>query len=127
STLIEQELLPNRRVYELTPAGEVALKRWLAEPADEPVRLKEEWFVKVLVQALVAPERWGELVGAQRAAGLRRLAELQEVRDDPATAFMTELVIEGSLLQVEAGLRRLDACEERLASPARRHNDKETR
>ncbi len=114
SSVVEQDLLPNRRVYELAPAGSVALKGWLAEPADEPVRLKEEWFVKVLVQALVAPDRWRELVGAQREAGFRRLAELQEVRDDPGTPPMTQLVIEGALLQVEAGMRWLEACEDRL-------------
>src|SRR5437870_4462930 len=50
SALLEQELLPNRRIYELTAEGRLALKRWLAEPGDEPVRLKEDWFVKVLVQ-----------------------------------------------------------------------------
>jgi DNA-binding PadR family transcriptional regulator len=127
SVLVEQELLPNRRVYELTPAGALALKRWLAEPADEPVRLKDEWFVKVLVQALVAPEGWGELVGAQREAGLRRLAELQEVRDDPATSLITELVIEGALFQVEAGLRWLEVCDERLGSFTQGGHDEETR
>jgi DNA-binding PadR family transcriptional regulator len=125
SALVEQELLPNRRVYELTPAGAVGLKRWLAEPAEEPVRLKDEWFVKVLVQALVASDGWGELVGAQREAGLRRLAELQEVRDDPATSVITELVIEGALFQVEAGLRWLEVCEERLGELTRRDHDKE--
>ena len=114
AAVVEQELLPNRRVYELTAAGALALKRWLAEPTDEPVRLKEDWFVKVLVQALVAPERWGELAAAQREGALRRLAELQEVRDDPATSVITALVIEGALFQVEAGLRWLEVCEERL-------------
>src|SRR5947209_2287312 len=97
SAVVEQELLPNRRVYELTPEGRLALKRWLAEPADEPVRLKDEWFVKVLVQALVAPEAFGELIGAQRESGLRRLADLQEVSRDPATGPITELVLEGAI------------------------------
>jgi hypothetical protein len=91
------------------------LKRWLAEPAEEPVRLKDEWFVKVLVQVLVAPGQWRELVGGQRQSALRRLAALQDVRDDPATPPLTELVVEGAMFQVEAGLRWLEACEERLA------------
>jgi DNA-binding PadR family transcriptional regulator len=127
SAVVEQDLLPNRRVYELTPAGALALKTWLAEPADEPVRLREEWFVKALVQALVAPDGWDELVGAQREAGLRRLAELQEVRDDPATSLITELVIEGALFQVEAGLRWLEVCEERLRSGTQGGHDRGTR
>jgi DNA-binding PadR family transcriptional regulator len=118
SAVVEQELLPNRRVYELTPSGRLALKRWLAEPADEPVRLKDEWFVKVLVQALVAPEGFGELIGAQRESGLRRLADLQEVSRDPATGPIAELVLEGAVLQVEAGLRWLEACEEKLGDLA---------
>ena len=118
AAVVEQDLLPNRRVYELTPAGELALKQWLTEPADEPVRLKDEWFVKVLVRALVAPDRWMELVGAQRQAALRRLAELEEARDDPATPLMTQLVLEGAMFQVEAGLRWLEVCEERLANLA---------
>jgi hypothetical protein len=79
--------------------------------------LQDEWFVKVLVQALVAPDRWAELVGTQRQAGLQRLAELQDARDDSATRPITALVIEGAMLQVEAGLRWLEACEERLADP----------
>jgi DNA-binding PadR family transcriptional regulator len=118
SAVVEQDLLPNRRVYELTPEGRLALKRWLAEPADEPVRLKDEWFVKVLVQALVAPEGFSELIGAQRESGLRRLAYLQEVSRDPATGPIAELVLEGAILQVEAGLRWLEACEERLGDLA---------
>jgi DNA-binding PadR family transcriptional regulator len=114
SILVEQELLPNRKVYELTIEGELALKRWLGEPAEEPVRLKEDWFVKVLVQGLVAPDRWPELIGAQREGGLRRLADLEEAHADPATPLLTQLVLEGAMYQVEAGLRWLEACEDRL-------------
>lgn len=114
ATVVEQDLLPNRRVHELTPEGELALKRWLAEPAEEPVRLKDDWFAKVLVQGLVASDRWPELIGAQREAGLRRLAELAEASEDPTTPLLTRLVLEGAMLQVEAGLRWLDRCEEHL-------------
>jgi DNA-binding PadR family transcriptional regulator len=114
AAVVEQELLPNRRVYELTAEGQLALKRWLAEPADEPVRLKDDWFSKVLVQGLVAPERWPELIGAQREAALRRLAELGEAREDGATPVLTQLVLEGAMLQVEAGLRWLERCEDHL-------------
>jgi DNA-binding PadR family transcriptional regulator len=127
SALVEQDLLPNRKVYELTPAGTLALKRWLAEPTDEPVRLRDEWFVKVLVQALVGPDGWSELVGTQRAAALGRLAELQELRDDRATSLMTELVIEGALFQVEAGLRWLELCEERLSALTKGEQKREAR
>ena len=127
SAVVEQELLPNRRVYELTPGGRLALKRWLAEPADEPVRLKDEWFVKILVQALVAPDNFGQLIGAQREAGLRRLADLQEIDRDPAAGPITELVVEGAVLQVEAGLRWLEACEERLGNLAHRQVAEEGR
>ena len=35
SDLILQESRPNRRMYRLTPAGEAALARWLAEPVPE--------------------------------------------------------------------------------------------
>src|SRR5437868_6938707 len=127
SALVEQELLPNRRVYELTPSGQLALKRWLAEPADEPVRLKDEWFLKVLVQALVAPDRIAELIGSQREAGLRRLADLQDVIRDPATGPITELVLEGAILQVEAGLRWLEACEEKMSDFAGSQTTEEAR
>jgi DNA-binding PadR family transcriptional regulator len=119
ASTVEQALLPNRRVYDLTAGGRLALKRWLAEPADEPVRLQEEWFVKVLVQLLVAPERWDEVVGVQRESGVYRLAELTDIRDDPETPPVTRLVVEGAMLQLRAGLEWLDVCEDYLSSQRR--------
>ena len=126
SIVVDQELLPARRVYELTAAGRAALKTWLASPPDGPVSLKDPWFTKVLVQGLAGREEALALLWSQREAGLQTLATLEDAKVAGDTSPRAGLLIEAAILQVEAGLRWLDVCEERLddllPEPYRRRN-----
>jgi len=45
---VEQTTRPNKRVYELTPAGREALSTWVDEPSDGP-RIRDEFFVKLIL------------------------------------------------------------------------------
>ena len=114
SVLVDQELLPARRVYELTPAGRAALKVWVAAPPEGPISLKDPWFTKVLVQGLAGREEALALLWSQRETGLRTLSELAEAKAADETTARAGLLLEAAILQVEAGLRWLDVCEQRL-------------
>jgi DNA-binding PadR family transcriptional regulator len=105
---------PDRRVYTLTPAGHEELSRWLDEPMDEPVPLKQEVFAKILVQQIVGDREPYALIWRQREVYLRLLAELTERQDAAGADSTTGLLLEGAILHVEADLRWLDVCEERL-------------
>jgi len=117
--VVPQENVPNRKVYSLTPAGRHELEAWVHEPADGPVRLRDEVFFKVLVGVQVDGEDAVEVIGRQRQAYVQALADLSRAQADPDLEFGTSLLLEGAALRLEADLRWLDRCEERLSERRR--------
>ena len=125
SEIVPQELLPDRKVYSLTERGEKELQAWLEAPATGLIRLRDEVFLKVIL--LVAGDGDGagdgrgdrrgdaaaDLIWRQRQAYLEAMADLEQLRRSEA-AGATALLLEGLLLRMEADLRWLDRCEERL-------------
>jgi DNA-binding PadR family transcriptional regulator len=120
SRVVPQDLVPDRKVYEITAAGRKELVRWLSEPTNGPVRLKDELFVKVLVQSLVKDGNPGDLIGRQRREHLQTLGELSELLSEDGLNPATRLIVEGAMLHVEADLEWLDLCEERLTRRRKR-------
>jgi DNA-binding PadR family transcriptional regulator len=114
SEVVTQELLPDRKVYSITEDGREELAHWLAEPADDTIRVKDEFFVKLLVHQLVGSDSALALLWKQRQVNMRTLAQLTSLLSDPALDGATKLLIEGAILHVEADLKWLDLCEERL-------------
>jgi DNA-binding PadR family transcriptional regulator len=114
SETIPQDLLPDRKVYTITPAGQEELEIWLTEPASENIRLKNEFFIKLLVHRLVGSDDFNTLIWKQRQTNMQILAELTSLRSEPSLEPVTNLLIEGAILQVEADLKWLDLCEQRL-------------
>lgn len=114
SEVIAQELLPDRIVYSITKTGREALADWLGKPARETIRLKDEFFVKLLVHQLVGSSGALALIWQQRQVNMRTLAQLTALLSDSTLDPATRLLIEGAILHVEADLRWLDLCEERL-------------
>lgn len=112
--VVPQQLLPDRKVYSLTPAGRRALEEWSAAPAAEPVRLRDEFFLKVLVRSMVSDVDPRELVRDQRRQHVATLAELSQLRSDPSLPEATALLIEGAVLRLEADVKWLDVCERRF-------------
>lgn len=111
--VVQQHLLRDRKVYRLTALGWEALAEWLAEPVTGEVRIKDEFFVKVLIHSLVDSGDPLALIWSQREEYLRALAELNDLRSGDQTAA-TMLLLEGAALHVEADLRWLDICESRI-------------
>ena len=114
SQVVPQELLPDRKVYALTEAGQEELDRWLVEPTKGSIRLKDEFFIKLLVHQLVASDGAVALIWKQRQVYMQKLAQLTALRSDPVLNPTTALLVEGAILHVEADLEWLNLCEERL-------------
>jgi DNA-binding PadR family transcriptional regulator len=114
SEVVPQDLLPDRKVWSVTRAGRRALREWSEEPVEGPVRLRDEFFMKVLVRSIVRGTDPLELVREQRRQHVKSLAELAKVRADPSLSDATALLIEGAILRLEADIKWLDVCEQRF-------------
>jgi DNA-binding PadR family transcriptional regulator len=68
ATDVVQDKLPDKRVFHLTSAGELALEGWLADERLEASRFRVPFLVKTLVGHRVGPQRMRELIGYFRAA-----------------------------------------------------------
>lgn len=108
-TVVAQDLLPDRKVYELTERGSKELERWLEAPPTSLVRLRDEVFLKVIVQ-LGNHGAALETIWRQREAHLTAIAELGRLRNETDAA--TGLLIDGLVLRLEADLRWLDLAED---------------
>jgi DNA-binding PadR family transcriptional regulator len=111
---VEQTTRPNKRVYELTPAGRDAVHAWVEEPTDGP-RVRDDFFTKLVLAPMAGLADRMELINKQRRHYLgimRNLTGLQasaNVADTPA-----RLLIEGAVLHLQADLDWLERCQEEL-------------
>jgi DNA-binding PadR family transcriptional regulator len=112
---VEQGDRPDKRVYELTAAGRAAVHSWLEEPVCGP-RLRDEFFVKLMLARTAGITDVTQLIERQRREYLQSLRELNqlaaqaEVRDD-ATA---RLLVQGAILHLKADVEWLALCEDEL-------------
>jgi DNA-binding PadR family transcriptional regulator len=101
---------PDRKVYELTAAGQQRVAEWLAEVAWPRPDLAE--FHLKLIAAAAA--RLGDplaIVDAQRRELLRRLRDAQRAAMAEPETSDAALLLEGIVLRLQADLRWLEACE----------------
>jgi DNA-binding PadR family transcriptional regulator len=114
---VEQTTRPNKRVYELTPAGREALRSWVDEPSDGP-RIRDEFFIKLVLAPMAGLADRMELINKQRRhyfAILRNLTDLQEKWSDTGRVNTTaRLLVEGAVLHLQADLDWLQRCQEEL-------------
>jgi len=111
---VEQTTRPNKRVYELTPAGRQALRVWVEEPSEGP-RIRDEFFIKLILAPMAGLADRMSLMNTQRRHYLgimRHLTELQ-AETDPADTT-ARLLIEGAVLHLQADLDWLERCLEEL-------------
>lgn len=112
--VVMQENFPPRKVYSLTHDGSAELAGWLEVPADGPVRLRDEVFFKVLAHVLAGGGDSNALIRRQRQAYLRSLGNLNAELAAPDLDAANSLLLEGAALRIQADLRWLDLCDERL-------------
>jgi DNA-binding PadR family transcriptional regulator len=113
---VVQTARPNKRVYELTPAGREALAAWLDAPSDGP-RIRDDFFMKLALGPLCGAADRVSLISRQRRhwlAQMRGLSALAAGPGTPAGQPIPRLLIEGAMLHLQADLDWLARCEEEL-------------
>lgn len=102
---------PERKRYEITPAGIAELQRWLAEPVTPEPHLQSTLFTKTVL-ALQSGRPADEYLDAQRARHLERMRELTAMKWEGDLA--TALLADHALFHLEADLRWIDQTRARL-------------
>ena len=106
---------PDRKRYAITDNGRHAVDTWLAEPVEPEPHLQTVLFAKVTL-ALMLGKPAAAYLDSQRAAHLRRMQELTEVkRTGP---LVDVLLSDHALFHLEADLRWIDLTSARLADLA---------
>jgi DNA-binding PadR family transcriptional regulator len=101
---------PDRKVYELTAAGQQRVAGWLAD-VSWPAAGLAEFHLKLVAAAAARLADPVAVIDAQRRELLRRLRDAQRAamaEPDPSPAG---LLLEGIVLRLQADLRWLEACE----------------
>jgi DNA-binding PadR family transcriptional regulator len=68
---------PQRRVYQLTAAGEAAVRRWIDEPVSHPRDMRIDFPVKLYVARASGGQKVAELIDRQRIVFESYIARLQ--------------------------------------------------
>ena len=112
---VEQEDRPNKRVYELTPAGRQTLAAWLEDSIKGP-RLKDDFFMKLVLARTASIADPCELIERQRITYLQDLRQLNEqaMHLNKLENPVPLLLVQGAILHLKADLEWLDECEARL-------------
>ncbi len=107
---VPQELLPNRKVYHLTEAGRAYLADWLRSPSAPSIRLRADFYLKLLVARRAGQGDPCSIIWRQRESLLKAMSGI--------TPLLTQgdeeqrLLAEGLQLHLEADLKWLDRCED---------------
>ncbi len=120
-TAIEQDGGPEKRIYDLTPAGRTELESWFnVAVEDEPQR--DEFFLKLMLSLnneAVDPDR---VIQVQRSRLYQELHRVTSQRQelDPRRELAQIFLLDKAAMHLEADLRWLDMIEGRL-DEIRRH------
>ncbi len=112
---VAQDGRPNKRVYRLTDAGHAELSGWV-ENSTPATRLKDDFFIKLVLARAAGIADPLELIAKQRSAYLQALRALDDVAAQADGDVTAALLVEGAALHLEADLKWLDLCEQRIGS-----------
>ena len=113
--LVEQDGGPEKRVYDVTGAGRAVLQEWFASGVP-PEHQRDEFFVKLMTGLVSGEADLEQLVKIQRALLYQELHAATSLRDsyDPRSEIAQILLLDKSIMHLEADLRWLDITEMRL-------------
>lgn len=111
-TLQEQEKLPSRLFYRLTPSGQARFDTWLATPTGNSVRaIRVEFLTRLYFTSQRGQQATDALVDAQFNATLKGLARLQDMLGElPPEQVFNRLGLELRLTQLTSILEWLEKC-----------------
>lgn len=102
---------PDRKRYQITPAGREHLHQWLREPDAPSPHMQTNLFAKTVL-ALMLDDDADALLDTQRTALLARMRELTTAKTQ--SPLLERLAIDHALFQIEADLRWIDMTSARL-------------
>ncbi|MEO3748108.1 PadR family transcriptional regulator [Plantactinospora sp. B5E13] len=108
---VEPGVGPERKRYVITDQGATDVDSWLTEPVEAEPNLQSVLFTKVVL-ALMLGRPAEEYLDAQRAAHLRRMKELTEIRR--TGDLVDTLLADHGLFRLEADLHWIDTTVARL-------------
>ena len=107
---------PDRKRYVITEQGASEFETWLAEPVEAEPHLQTVLFAKVVL-ALMLGRDAEHYLDTQRAAHLRRMRELTEIKR--TGGLVDALLADHGLFHLEADLRWIDLTAARLDALAK--------
>lgn len=112
---VEQSGGPEKRIYEVTPSGLEALQEWFAGGV-MPEHQRDEFFVKLMTALVSGEADPGRIIQIQRSLLYQELHAATALRDsyDPHTEMAQILLLDKSIMHLEADLRWLDITEMRI-------------
>jgi DNA-binding PadR family transcriptional regulator len=102
---------PDRRRYTITETGVTDVESWLATPTEPEPHLQTVLFTRVVLALLLGRDA-EHYLDLQRAAHLRRMHELTELRR--SGPLIDALLADHGLFHLEADLRWIDTTSARL-------------
>ncbi|MBI9051977.1 MAG: PadR family transcriptional regulator [Anaerolineaceae bacterium] len=111
-----QEGGPEKHIYNITDLGQLALTAWFSEGVT-PEHQRDEFFVKLMTALASAMADPYQIIQKQRQHLFQDLHAATVLRNqyDPQSEIAQILLLEKSIMHLEADLRWLDMCEARLA------------
>lgn len=105
----------DEKMYEIVPKGRQRLREWFRTPALKEVPERDELVLKLVLALGRSDPDAADVVQAERKAAVERLQQYTKLKRDNAEDDLGWLFLLDSLIfQVEARVRWLDTCEERL-------------
>lgn len=103
-----------KKTYRITERGQAELGNWLDQPVEKRRPLQDEFFARLLVRQMAGYGSHQESITRQRQVYLQQLRELTALAASGDQDDFMALLIEGAMLHLQADLRWLDLCDERL-------------
>ncbi len=103
-----------KKTYSITPQGRAELEKWLNQTVEKIEPYKDGFLVKLIVRHLAGFGNSLAALTRQRQAYLQQLRDLTALAAQKGNDPYVSLLIEGAMLHLQADLRWLDVCDERL-------------
>jgi DNA-binding PadR family transcriptional regulator len=112
---VEQDAGPEKRIYDITPAGRQSLNEWFASGVQREHQ-RDEIYIKLMIAMASGAANPYNLIRTQRTHLYQELHDitLQRGRANPKSELSKVLLMEQAAMHLEADLRWLDMFESRL-------------
>jgi DNA-binding PadR family transcriptional regulator len=107
---------PDKRLWALTDDGRTELASWFDSPVPRDYRLRDEFYLKLMLALVTQPESARHILLVQRRELFRELHDLTARRNllDPKQQLSRILLLDSAIMHTEAELRWLEMVEVRL-------------